>query len=346
MSSAAQLPSPEQIVRRHSGINPIDKPRVRRIDTERSTQNGRPPAKIALAICATSAFLQAKVAQDQKAATTRGCLHSGPVKRMTKTQSTDAADAPVVEIVDLHKSFGALQVLKGISLSAREGEVVCLIGSSGSGKSTLLRCINMLEVPDSGSVSVGGEQILLRGKAPNRRIGDENQIRRIRSELGMVFQSFNLWSHMTVLENVMEGPLVVQKRDGGEVRIEALNMLAKVGILEKAHIYPAQLSGGQQQRAAIARALCINPRVMLFDEPTSALDPELEVEVLRVIKLLADEGRTMILVTHDMDFARSVSDRIVFLHQGVIEEEGTPDEVFGATRSTRLKQFLNAADHG
>ena len=256
-----------------------------------------------------------------------------------------AEKTPIVAIRDLRKSFGELEVLKGISLVAREGEVVSLIGSSGSGKSTLLRCINMLEIPDSGSVSVDGEEIKLGGSAPHRHIGDENQIRRIRSELGMVFQSFNLWSHMTVLENVMEAPLIVQKRNRGEVHAEAMEMLAKVGIAEKANSYPNQLSGGQQQRAAIARALCINPRVMLFDEPTSALDPELEVEVLRVIKLLADEGRTMILVTHDMEFARSVSDRVVFLHMGVIEEEGSPDEVFGATRSTRLKQFLNAANH-
>jgi polar amino acid transport system ATP-binding protein/octopine/nopaline transport system ATP-binding protein len=256
-----------------------------------------------------------------------------------------AQPTPVVAIENLHKSFGALEVLKGISFSANEGEVVSLIGSSGSGKSTLLRCINMLEVPDSGSVIIDNEAIKLRGEGANRRIADEEQIRRIRSELGMVFQSFNLWAHLTILQNVMEAPLIVQRRDKAEVEEEALAMLAKVGIREKANAYPNQLSGGQQQRAAIARALCINPRVMLFDEPTSALDPELEVEVLRVIKILADEGRTMILVTHDMDFARSVSDRIIFLHHGKIEEEGTPEEVFGATKSARLKQFLNAASH-
>ncbi|KKB84221.1 amino acid transporter [Devosia limi DSM 17137] len=262
------------------------------------------------------------------------------------TQAEPLVSKPsVVAIRDLHKSFGALEVLKGISFEAREGEVVSLIGSSGSGKSTLLRCINMLEVPDQGSVSIDAEEIRLRGRPPHRQIADEHQIRRIRSELGMVFQSFNLWAHLSILDNVMEAPLVVQKRPRAEVEAEALAMLAKVGIAEKAHAYPNQLSGGQQQRAAIARALCINPRVMLFDEPTSALDPELEVEVLRVIKLLADEGRTMILVTHDMEFARSVSDRVIFLHQGLIEEEGTPDQVFGATRSARLKQFLNAASH-
>jgi polar amino acid transport system ATP-binding protein len=251
----------------------------------------------------------------------------------------------VVQLQDLHKSFGALEVLKGVSFAAYEGEVISLIGSSGSGKSTLLRCINMLEVPERGTVSIDGEPIKLRGEGNHRRIADEEQIRRIRSELGMVFQSFNLWAHMTILQNVMEAPLVVQKRDRAEVEREALAMLDKVGIANKAMSYPAQLSGGQQQRAAIARALCINPRVMLFDEPTSALDPELEVEVLRVIKVLADEGRTMIMVTHDMEFARSVSDRVIFLHQGCIEEEGTPDEVFNSTKSARLRQFLNAAQH-
>jgi ABC-type histidine transport system ATPase subunit len=253
--------------------------------------------------------------------------------------------AAVVEIENLHKSYGPLEVLKGVSLSAREGEVVALIGSSGSGKSTLLRCINMLEVPEQGSVRIAGEEIRIAGKAPHRHPADEAQIRRIRSELGMVFQSFNLWSHMSVLRNVMEAPLHVQKRDRAEVEAEALEMLAKVGIRDKAKNYPSQLSGGQQQRAAIARALCINPRVMLFDEPTSALDPELEVEVVRVIRLLAEEGRTMILVTHDMDLAKAIAHKVVFLHLGKIEEEGAPEEVFGAPKSGRLRQFLRAADH-
>ena len=268
-------------------------------------------------------------------------LQAGKRVSMAQAESTAAKKLPVVAIRDLHKSFGKLEVLKGISFTANEGEV----GSSGSGKSTLLRCINMLEIPDSGSVSIDGEEIELRGTGPDRRIGDEHQIRRIRSELGMVFQSFNLWAHLTILQNVMEAPLIVQNRAREEVEQAARAMLAKVGIGEKADAYPAQLSGGQQQRAAIARALCINPRVMLFDEPTSALDPELEVEVLRVIKVLADEGRTMVLVTHDMEFARSVSDRVIFLHQGAIEEEGPPDQVFGATKSARLRQFLNAANH-
>ncbi|SFV29276.1 polar amino acid transport system ATP-binding protein [Devosia crocina] len=264
---------------------------------------------------------------------------------MQHASPAPAGSSPVVELRGLHKSFGALEVLKGISFAAREGQVISLIGSSGSGKSTLLRCINMLEIPDRGDVLIDGEAIKLRGTGASRQIADEAQLRRIRSELGMVFQSFNLWAHMTVLQNVMEVPLVVQGRQRDEVEMEARAMLDKVGIGSKTDAYPSQLSGGQQQRAAIARALCINPRVMLFDEPTSALDPELEVEVLRVIKVLADEGRSMVLVTHDMEFARSVSDWVIFLHQGRIEEEGTPDDVFGATKSARLRQFLNAANH-
>ena len=261
---------------------------------------------------------------------------------------TDAATPrlPIIELDDIHKSFAHVEVLKGVSMRAHEGEVVALIGSSGSGKSTLLRCINMLEVPDQGTVKVAGETIALAGNPPTRHVADEAQIRRVRSELGMVFQQFNLWSHMTVLQNLMEAPLLVQKRERGEVEAEAREMLGKVGIADKADAYPAQLSGGQQQRAAIARALCINPRVMLFDEPTSALDPELVGEVLQVMRLLADEGRTMILVTHDMEFARTVAHRAVFLHLGRVEEEGPVEEVFGATRSARLKQFLNAASHG
>lgn len=255
------------------------------------------------------------------------------------------AMVPILEVRDLHKSFGGLEVLRGINLDAKAGDVVSLIGSSGSGKSTLLRCINMLEVPNAGTVSVDGEEIALSAPGADRHPTDAHQLRRIRSELGMVFQSFNLWSHMTILENVMEAPLRVQKRKREEVREQAISLLEKVGIGEKIDFFPAQLSGGQQQRAAIARALCINPKLMLFDEPTSALDPELEAEVLRVIKMLADEGRTMILVTHDMKFAREVSDKVIFLHLGKIEEEGTVDEVFGNTKSDRLRQFLSAAGH-
>lgn len=253
--------------------------------------------------------------------------------------------APILEISNLHKAFGPIEVLKGISLTATRGDVVTLIGSSGSGKSTLLRCINMLEVPNRGTVTIDDEEIALSPEGPDRHPLDANQLRHIRSELGMVFQQFNLWSHMTILENVMEAPLRVQKRKPAEVKAQAVALLEKVGIGEKIDAFPAQLSGGQQQRAAIARALCINPKIMLFDEPTSALDPELEVEVLGVIKMLADEGRTMILVTHDMKFAREVSDQVIFLHLGKIEEQGSVDQVFGATKSDRLRQFLSAAGH-
>ncbi len=252
---------------------------------------------------------------------------------------------PIIELQNIHKSFGALKVLKGISLSAKRGEVISLIGSSGSGKSTLLRCINMLEVPNSGTIAIDGEEIKLRGNENKRAAADLAQLHRLRAKLGMVFQSFNLWAHKTILENIMEAPIHVLKRDKREVQEQALDLLEKVGISEKANAYPNQLSGGQQQRAAIARALCINPEVMLFDEPTSALDPELEGEVLRVIKLLADEGRTMLLVTHDMKFAKEVSDRIIFLDEGVIGEQGSVEQVFNNTKSERLKQFLAAAGH-
>ncbi len=252
----------------------------------------------------------------------------------------------ILDVEDVHKSFGALEVLKGVSFSAEQGMVISMIGSSGSGKSTLLRCINLLEVPDRGRISIDGEEIRMTGEGDKRHAADPGQLRRIRSELGMVFQSFNLWAHLSVLENVTEAPIHVQKRDRDEVRAQALELLDKVGIGDKADAYPMQLSGGQQQRAAIARALCVNPKVMLFDEPTSALDPELEGEVLRVIKLLADEGRTMLLVTHDMKFAREVSDRVIFLHQGMIAEQGSVEEVFENTQTDRLKQFLAAAGHG
>ncbi|MEO6395532.1 MAG: amino acid ABC transporter ATP-binding protein [Devosia sp.] len=261
------------------------------------------------------------------------------------TPRSGVASQPILELDDLHKSFGDTEVLRGVSLTASEGEVVALIGSSGAGKSTLLRCINMLDVPDSGTVRIAGETIALTGTPPHRRVVSEAQIRRIRSGLGMVFQQFNLWSHLSVLDNVMEIPLRVQKRDRAEVRAEAMEMLGKVGIAEKAASYPSQLSGGQQQRAAIARALCINPRIMLFDEPTSAIDPELATEVLRVIRLLAEEGRTMLLVTHDMDFARTIAGRVVFLDAGRVDEQGPAAQIFDAPQSARLKRFISAGRH-
>ncbi len=226
-------------------------------------------------------------------------------------------------------------------MSARNGDVVSIIGSSGSGKSTLLRCINLLEVPDAGELVIGGESVALGTNRHGEPVpADQRQVDRLRTRLGMVFQNFNLWTHMTVLGNVMEAPVHVLKRNKAEVRELAMSLLDKVGIADKAASYPDQLSGGQQQRAAIARALAMEPDVMLFDEPTSALDPELVGEVLRVMRQLADEGRTMIVVTHEMGFAREVSSSVVFLHEGKIEEQGTPADVFDNPASERCRQFL------
>ena len=249
---------------------------------------------------------------------------------------------PVIEIRDLHKSYGELDVLKGVSLSANAGQVISLIGSSGSGKSTLLRCANLLEDSQQGDVLFCGEPVTWKGTGHNRRPSDHAQIIRIRTNLSMVFQQFNLWAHMTILQNVMEAPVTVLKRDKTEVEAAARKYLDKVGIGDKCDVFPAQLSGGQQQRAAIARALCMEPKALLFDEPTSALDPELEQEVVKVIKDLAAEGRTMIIVTHDMRLAADVSDHVVFLHQGLIEEEGAPDTLFKSPQTARLQGFLSA----
>jgi len=250
--------------------------------------------------------------------------------------------ATALSVKNLHKSFGNVEVLKGISLDAHEGDVVSILGSSGSGKSTFLRCINLLETPNSGEVTVAGETIrMLPDTKGGSRPADRKQVDRIRSQLGMVFQSFNLWSHKTVLENVIEAPVHVQGRNRAECIEEAEALLAKVGIAEKRNFYPAHLSGGQQQRAAIARALAMRPKVMLFDEPTSALDPELVGEVLRVMRALAEEGRTMLVVTHEMGFARDVSSRVVFLHQGVVEEDGRPQDVFANSQSERFRQFIS-----
>lgn len=253
--------------------------------------------------------------------------------------------APVIEIHDLHKAYGSLEVIKGVSLTAHKGEVISLIGSSGSGKSTLLRCCNLLEDSQQGEIRFKGEPVSWKGSAHHRRPADGKQVTRIRTNLSMVFQQFNLWSHMTILQNVMEAPLTVLGRDRAEVEEAARGYLAKVGIGDKCDVYPAQLSGGQQQRAAIARALCMEPEALLFDEPTSALDPELEQEVVRVIKDLASEGRTMLIVTHDMKLAHDVSDHVVFLHKGLIEEEGAPETLFGAPKSERLRGFLSATSH-
>lgn len=258
-----------------------------------------------------------------------------------KTLNGAAANMAVV-VDDLHKSFGPLEVLKGVSLNAREGDVVSMIGASGSGKSTFLRCINFLEMPTKGRIVVTGEEVALKpARDGDLHPSDSRQLERIRTKLGMVFQSFNLWQHMTVLQNVMEAPVHVLKVPKAEAKERAEALLQRVGLYDKRDQYPAFLSGGQQQRAAIARALAMNPKVMLFDEPTSALDPELVGEVLKVIRSLADEGRTMILVTHEMKFARDVSSHVIYLHKGVIEEEGPPQQVFGAPKSERCKQFVS-----
>jgi histidine transport system ATP-binding protein len=247
-------------------------------------------------------------------------------------------------VEDLHKKFGNNEVLKGVSLRAKAGDVISIIGSSGSGKSTFLRCINFLEQPNAGRFVLNDEQIRLqRRKNGNLSVADSGQLRQMRIKLAMVFQHFNLWLHLTALENIIEAPVHVLGLSKNDAIERARRNLAKVGLSESIEkMYPAQLSGGQQQRVAIARALAMEPEVMLFDEPTSALDPELVGEVLRVMQQLAAEGRTMVVVTHEMSFARNVSNHVIFLHEGRIEEEGPPGEMFGRPKSERLKQFLAA----
>lgn len=245
-----------------------------------------------------------------------------------------------LSVRNIRKTFGTHEVLRGISLDARDGDVISLLGASGSGKSTFLRCINLLETATEGEIWVDGEQIRMTKKKGRSHPESQKQVDRIRSELGMVFQSFNLWSHMTILQNIIEGPVHVLKRPKAECIAEAEALLEKVGIADKRHAYPAHLSGGQQQRAAIARALAMKPKVMLFDEPTSALDPELVGEVLRVMRALAQEGMTMLVVTHEMSFARNVSNRVIFMREGLIESSGTPDEMFSTHTSPLFRQFI------
>ncbi|KZZ56416.1 amino acid transporter, partial [Oleiphilus sp. HI0125] len=236
-------------------------------------------------------------------------------------------DAPLV-VTDIHKSFNSHKVLKGVSLEAQKGDVISMIGSSGSGKSTFLRCINLLEIPTSGDIQLLGDTVKFKtNKRGERMPADTKQVEQMRSKLSMVFQGFNLWSHMTVLENIIEAPINVLGIPKKQAIEQATELLNKVGIYERRDYYPSQMSGGQQQRAAIARALAMEPEVLLFDEPTSALDPELVGEVLKVMRSLAEEGRTMIVVTHEMAFARDVSSQVVFLHDGKIEEQGTPKKV-------------------
>ncbi len=255
---------------------------------------------------------------------------------------TTANHPPALKVENLHKRFGTLEVLKGISLTAHQGDVISLIGSSGSGKSTLLRCINLLETPNSGHVWVNGELIEMTENRKGETIPKSNrQVDRIRSKLGMVFQQFNLWTHMTIIENVIEAPVHVLGQNKKAAKKTALALLEKVGIADKAKSYPAHLSGGQQQRAAIARALAMEPTVMLLDEPTSALDPELVGDVLAVMRQLAEEGRTMLVATHEMDFCRDVSTQVIFLDEGRVGEQGPPEKVFNAPESVRCRQFLS-----
>ena len=252
------------------------------------------------------------------------------------------ASTPALVVEDLYKRFGSVEVLKGISLTVPEGAVISILGSSGSGKSTFLRCINLLETPDTGVVSMHGETIRMRTDRHGQRTPvDHKQVERIRSRLAMVFQSFNLWSHMTVLQNLIEAPVHVLKVPKKQAIERAEALLHKVGMYERKDYYPAHISGGQQQRAAIARALAMEPEVMLFDEPTSALDPELVGEVLKVMHDLAAEGRTMLVVTHEIGFAREVSSEVIFLHQGRIEEQGSPEQALGNPKSERCRQFLS-----
>lgn len=245
----------------------------------------------------------------------------------------------ILKADDICKSFGTLEVLKGISLEARKRDVISILGSSGSGKSTFLRCLNFLETPTSGTVTVHGEEVVVKNGKPQ----SQRQIEAIRSRLGMVFQQFNLWTHRTVLENVMEGPVQVKRLARAEARDKAEALLARVGLEARMDMYPGQLSGGQQQRVAIARALAMEPDAILFDEPTSALDPELVGEVLKVMQDLASEGRTMIVVTHEMGFAREVSSEVVFLHQGRIMEQGPPAQMFAAPKTEEFARFIAKA---
>ncbi len=248
-----------------------------------------------------------------------------------------------LELTDIHKSYGDLEVLKGVSLSAHTGDVISILGSSGSGKSTLLRCINLLENPSKGNIVIGGEPLALKpNKAGELVAVSDQQLQAVRARLGFVFQQFNLWPHKTILQNIIEAPTQVLKLPKDKAIEKAQALLKKVGLADKQDAYPGNLSGGQQQRVAIARTLAMDPQVLLFDEPTSALDPELVNEVLAVMRELAQEGRTMLIVTHEMRFAREVSSQVVFLHQGQIEEMGPPEQVFDNPQSQRVRDFMSS----
>jgi ABC-type polar amino acid transport system, ATPase component len=246
----------------------------------------------------------------------------------------------MIELTEIHKSFGSLEVLRGVSLTVGAGEVICIIGPSGSGKSTLLRCINHLEVPDRGAIRVAGEAVYYDLVDGVRRSHAKRRIAEVRAKLGMVFQSFNLFPHLTALENIIEAPVHVRHMTKEAATAKALQLMRRVGLEDKADYYPEEMSGGQQQRTAIARALAMDPTAMLFDEPTSALDPELVHEVLEVMRQLRDDGMTMIIVTHEMNFARQVANRVLFMDRGVIVEEDTPDRLLGSPREPRTRAFL------
>jgi polar amino acid transport system ATP-binding protein len=248
---------------------------------------------------------------------------------------------PMVKAEGVHKRFGSVEVLKGISMEVARGEVVCLLGASGSGKSTFLRCINHLEKIDAGRLLVDGELVGYRQVGERLHELHDREICRHRAEVGMVFQRFNLFGHMTALENIIEAPMLVRKMPKAQATERARELLARVGLADRGSAYPNQLSGGQQQRIAIARALAMSPKLMLFDEPTSALDPELVGEVLDVMKSLARDGMTMVVVTHEMGFAREVADRVVMMHQGTIIESAPPEQFFGAPQHERTRQFLS-----
>ncbi len=244
---------------------------------------------------------------------------------------------PILEVKKIRKSFGKTEVLKDISFTLEKGEVLSIIGSSGSGKTTLLRCLNFLEIADSGSVSVEDSVIF---DSEHKELLTDEMIRKSRLNFGLVFQNFNLFPQYTVLQNLTLAPTLLKKGDAESIRNKALDIIKKVGLEDKADFYPWQLSGGQQQRVAIARALALEPKILFFDEPTSALDPELTVEVLKVIKSLKSMGRTMVVVTHEMEFAKNVSDKVIFMSDGIIEEEGSPEQVFVNPRSEKTRAFL------
>ncbi len=243
----------------------------------------------------------------------------------------------MIKLENLYKSFGEIDVLKGINLEVEKGKTAVVIGPSGSGKTTLLRCLNLLEIPNQGSITIGEKELQFQSGTKLK----PTQMTLFRQQTGMVFQSYNLFPHLTVVENIMEGQVVVLKRSKADAKKRSLDLLAKVGLSDRAEMYPHQLSGGQQQRVGIARAMAMDPKVLLFDEPTSALDPELVGEVLKVMKDLAEEGMTMVVVTHEMEFARDVADQVIFMDQGIIAEKGTPEEIFTLSTNPRTQQFLN-----